>query len=211
MKDNMKANILLGAAMTTGVLLMKPSRCPKRLILLSNQVKEADLFANSVRKNTVVMRYGPEDTLLTCQTRLRDMGIRPGSLENIGWVAHKIDNLFGTRLRQARTISGKDTFGTDLLIEIIHNLKVYLRPNRVRIDLLACCLAIDPGFPAFAKMFRDTCGVELAASTDLTGNDGGANWVLETHGVDSKAIYFTDKILEYRGYLMLSPSFGIDC
>lgn len=71
-----------------------------------------------------------------------------------------------------------------------------------RIDLLACCLAKDTAsFSKFRQVVWDTAGVDLAASTDLTGNSRyDANWILETHGIDVRGLYFVpDLLIDFEG------------
>ena len=63
-----------------------------------------------------------------------------------------------------------------------------------RIDLLACSLAAYPQFELFAQTIRLQSGVALAASTNTTGT---SNWILETHQIDVKDVYFTERINVY--------------
>ena len=50
-------------------------------------------------------------------------------------------------------------------------------------------------------------GINLAASTDLTGNQAnGGNWLMETDGVNVKDVTKTGKMTSGDGFLEISPS-----
>jgi len=171
-----------------------PIRCEvgvyTRLLLVSTGV--------SARPGTYVLRYDVDDTLDQWSTRIQEMGMPYGSLDNIGWVAHSIENIFGTNVNQTNILSGLDPEGMDTLVTIMRLLHRYLRPSMHRIDLLACSLAAYPQFQLFAQTIRLQSGVDLAASTNTTGT---SNWILETHQIDVKDVYFTERINVYDSSL----------
>ena len=80
-------------------------------------------------------------------------------------------------------------------------------PALPRIDFLSCSLAAGKEALGTFEELEKEAGVNLAASTDLTGNvkDGG-DWVMETEktkGLDIKALYFTDAISAFTEVLTL--------
>jgi hypothetical protein len=72
-----------------------------------------------------------------------------------------------------------------------------------RIDLLACGLAGTEEGTLLLSVMEGYTGHEVAASDDPTGNPAyGGDWILETHGIDLAACYFTaDGIAEFTGLL----------
>ena len=72
-----------------------------------------------------------------------------------------------------------------------------------RIDLLACDLAETKGGVDFVNALEKETGINVAASTDATGNvKNGGDWILETDDVDALDIYFdADKIKAFDGVL----------
>ena len=89
------------------------------------------------------------------------------------------------------------------MLALLSALQPYLVPKDddaklPRVDLLACNAAKGgEGAAVFAELEAES-GINLAASTDLTGNVApGGNWLLETDGVNVKDTYFTDGIAEF--------------
>ncbi|CAL1167896.1 unnamed protein product [Cladocopium goreaui] len=72
-----------------------------------------------------------------------------------------------------------------------------------RVDILACELvAGETGMKVFKELEAES-GINLAASTDLTGNKAsGGNWLMETDGVNVKDTYFTEKIDAFNETLL---------
>ena len=64
------------------------------------------------------------------------------------------------------------------------------------VDLLACNLWADENWKYMIETVRTRDGVHIRASIDITG-DGG-NFVLESDGVDTIGMYFTEGILDYK-------------
>ncbi len=105
--------------------------------------------------------------------------IPEASLSNFGWMFH-----------------GSEMTGEhkEANLKFLAALKPYLTPD-ARVDILACELvAGETGMKVFKELEQES-GINLAASTDLTGNkSAGGNWILETDGVNVKTTYFTDAI-----------------
>ena len=105
--------------------------------------------------------------------------IPEASLSNFGWMFH------GSEMTGEHKESN---------LKFLAALKPYLTPD-ARVDILACELvAGETGMKVFKELEQES-GINLAASTDLTGNkSAGGNWILETDGVNVKTTYFTDAI-----------------
>mmetsp|Transcript_24602 Transcript_24602/g.57115 ORF Transcript_24602/g.57115 Transcript_24602/m.57115 type:complete len:118 (+) Transcript_24602:2-355(+) len=87
-------------------------------------------------------------------------------------------------------------------LKFLAALKPFLSPE-ARVDILACELvAGETGMKVFKELEKES-GINLAASTDLTGNaSSGGNWILETDGVNVKTTYFTDSIAAFSETLL---------
>ena len=76
-----------------------------------------------------------------------------------------------------------------------------MKPEKNRLDCLACGLFADVHFVEFSEEIRSRFGIDLAASSGFTGNHD--NWVLESHGtLDVKDLYFTERINDFQGRLV---------
>lgn len=73
-------------------------------------------------------------------------------------------------------------------------IKAVAEAASVRVDILACSLAGTDQGRAWVQKCEKEFGTNFAASTDVTGNAAqGANWVLETDGIDLCDVYFDAK------------------
>ena len=118
---------------------------------------------------------------------LKAAEVPEGSLTNVGWMFH-----------------GSEMTGEhkEANLKFLAALKPYLT-TEARVDILACeCVAGPTGMKVFKELETES-GINLAASSDLTGNPAaGGNWLLETDGVDVKGTYFIDAIAEFNETLL---------
>ena len=85
------------------------------------------------------------------------------------------------------------------------------KTNIKYIDFLGCALASSPMWiDVFNYIQTSIPDLIVRASTDNTGNIVSDNWILELGGVDAKALYFTDSILDYIGSLVAITSVPIN-
>lgn len=74
-----------------------------------------------------------------------------------------------------------------------------------RFDFLACYLYRHAGAPALFASLEAATGVDLAASSNATGNataaDSDSDWVLESDAVDVRARYFTAALADFTDLL----------
>ena len=112
-------------------------------------------------------------------------------------------------LIQSMDLSDTNTVG--ILYEnthgLIHNLSDLVgglveKSSTIKmIDLLTCNLNRDDEI-AEIKELEATHGVTIRYSIDLTGHsDSMGNWLLESHGVEVKDMYFNEKIDEWKHVL----------
>jgi alpha-tubulin suppressor-like RCC1 family protein len=72
--------------------------------------------------------------------------------------------------------------------------------NTTYIDYLGCAILNNPdwNYVIFQKLNNsDLTLVKFRASNNNTGNNNGADWILESDGVNVKELYFTDNILNW--------------
>jgi hypothetical protein len=71
----------------------------------------------------------------------------------------------------------------------------------VRVDILACSLAATKEGRDWVTSWEKSTNTNFAASTNMTGNiEKGADWVLETDGIDVMKVYFNqEKLLKWQG------------
>ena len=66
------------------------------------------------------------------------------------------------------------------------------------LDFFACSLYSNPSWQYVFNTLDSRHGILIQASTDMTGNvTSGANWVMESDGVNIKDVYFNSNILLY--------------
>lgn len=129
--------------------------------------------------------------------------VSTGKFDHIGWIFHGFKNkslvLFSDLELQAKDLlilSNEFELSTDI-IRLLSGIKKLALLADPRIDLLACCLAEERDtFDRLSTYVKDATGVDLAASSDLTGNVTGANWILETHQINTTDLYFSDESLQ---------------
>jgi hypothetical protein len=187
------------------------------LLLISTDVAEYQFLATSAGENGVVaVTYDTKTSVATfLEELIKDPRVHPAKFHNIGWICHGFKQtklqLLSDVVLDAEEILGTLGFVpsqqiTDLFVGL-GQLAISCK-HKPRIDLLACCLALNPRkFAAFAGAVKTSTGVGLAASTDLTGNvtDGNApaDWILEIHGVDATELYFNKSTLQKYNYYAL--------
>ena len=160
------------------------------LLWISDGILSWPLAANAVKEGVLSLWY-PSKEQHTLSDDLVDAlkaaEVPEGSLKNVGWMFH-----------------GKEMTGEhkEANLKFLAALKPYLTAD-ARVDILACeCVAGPTGMKVFKELEQES-GINLAASSDLTGNpSAGGNWLLETDGVDVKGTYFTDAIDKFNETLL---------
>mmetsp|Transcript_36542 Transcript_36542/g.68051 ORF Transcript_36542/g.68051 Transcript_36542/m.68051 type:complete len:249 (-) Transcript_36542:167-913(-) len=157
----------------------------KAVLFIADDILSWPVAASAVKEDVIALCYDAKeqhtlwDDLLTA---FKQAEIPEGALTNLGWMFH------GTEM----TGEHKDA---DL--KFLDALKPYLTAD-ARVDMLACELAAGTTGMKVFKELEDESGINLAASTDATGNpSAGGNWILETDDVDVKSTYFTDEIEDF--------------
>jgi len=154
----------------------------KAVLFISDGILSWPVAANAVKEDVIALYYDAKEQHTLSDdlvAAFKAAEIPEASLSNFGWMFH-----------------GSEMTGEhkEANLKFLAALKPYLTPD-ARVDILACELvAGETGMKVFKELEQES-GINLAASTDLTGNkSAGGNWILETDGVNVKTTYFTDAI-----------------
>jgi hypothetical protein len=161
----------------------------KNILLISNLVKDYNIFVNSANSETFPIVFSDYSShnindVIELFTKLK---IKSPYLSRIGVV-------FESRLASSKTL---DNCKTLLFIP-----KLIKQFNITNIDFLACDTLNDPNWLAYYNLLQKETGVIVGASNDKTGNiKYGGDWVMESTGEDIETIYFNVNIMYYK-YLL---------
>ncbi|CAE7435006.1 Herc4 [Symbiodinium sp. CCMP2456] len=162
----------------------------KTLLWISDGILSWPVAASAAKEGVMQMWYAAKeqhelwDDIVAA---MKAAEVPEGSFTHVGWMFH-----------------GSEMTGEykEQNLKFLAALKPYLAEG-ARVDILACEMVAGPtGLKIFKELEKES-GINLAASTDLTGNSAaGGNWILETDGVDVKEQYFTDAINEFSETLL---------
>ena len=90
-------------------------------------------------------------------------------------------------------------------LRFITKLKENEKVSFINIDLLTCNLNLDV-FKNYISEIESTYNIQIRYSIDKTGNPNNdalkdVNWVLESHGVNIRNLYFNETVVQWHGYL----------
>lgn len=89
----------------------------------------------------------------------------------------------------------------DIIKELKDSRKEDLKSEEFIVDIL-CCNLNDNSYKKEVQKIEEELGINIRYSIDKTGNSqNGANWILESDGINVQEEYFTDRILEWNGIL----------
>ena len=173
-----------------------------QVILFSHDIQDHELLKSSLAVPYVTVDAGYMNVSTTDASDLIDAG-PPPPLPPFADAK--------SALPMIKTIDLSETDTVGILYEnmsgLIHNLSdlvgglVEKSATIKIIDLLTCNLNRDDDIDKI-KELEVTHGVTIRYSVDLTGHpDSMGNWLLESHGVKVKGIYFNEKIDEWKHVL----------
>ena len=90
-------------------------------------------------------------------------------------------------------------------LRFITKLKENEKVTFINIDLLTCNLNLDI-FKNYISEIESTYNIQIRYSIDKTGNPSDetindVNWILESHGVNIRDLYFNETVVQWHGYL----------
>ena len=159
------------------------------LLLCETELK--DEISNYVNVQTEILYFNKdqsyEDLLSTVQNTV---------YTNIGIVSHGNSDYFNF----VKRIHTRATNGD--FINFLKDLKT--KTSLENLDLLSCFTGSNIGF---VQNLETETGINVRASTDITGNEPLGDWDMETDGVNVKLLYFTESISESKILLYIVSSF----
>ena len=123
--------------------------------------------------------------------------IEPDKYNQIGLVQHANFNSGFNILQKETTGLNSDVEPYPTFDSIIQFMTQLKSKGIQTFDFLGCELYDSVKTPAIFNYLETISGVNLRASTNLTGSDGG-DWILESDNVNIKSVYWTDEIDQYK-------------
>ena len=166
-----------------------------RVLVISSDLKDGDDLAAAAKDDVIVVRYDAATTSLEDLAQLINDALAGQKADSIAFAAHN-DGPYKLDLTDTVKMSA-ETLAADAAQQEFWAAVGSALNEDGRIDLLACNVVNDADGEAFVAHIESLSGVNVAASSDLTGNAAyGGNWVLESDGVDARAEYFDADALE---------------
>lgn len=176
---------------------------PLRVLLISSTVTDVDVLANAVRKDVLVINYNATSTLLDDLLIRVQKRLDGGKAASIGIVAHDYGEAKFYLCAQ-HTVSPQSIRQSVEQRTFWQELGGMVSEDG-RIDLFACNLAASQQGKMLVLALKGITGVEVAASTNSTGNlASGGDWHLETANVHLDIDYFEKDLLNNYSSLLVS-------
>ncbi len=173
---------------------------PNRLLVLSSDVKDANILKEAALDNVGVIYYDANTTSLEVLTQQISDALNGGEAESIAFISYGQDGEF--RLTQGIDVSLANLQGSEELQGFWRDIGDMVQDGGT-IDLLACNLADSEQGEALIAYLDTLTETDIAASTDLTGSaDHGGDWHLELGNVSADEVYFdTAELAKWSGAL----------
>ena len=173
---------------------------PRTLLLVSDNLEKHEMLIDATLATTTVVavKYGKWslDALCDAIERRVPAGTK---FDAVGILDHGAPGRFCL----LKSVGGGDIDLADLATDasiaaFFKGIGGLVKPGG-RIDLLGCSVAAGPAGRALLAQVEALTGVTVTASTDKTGGAEGADWEMETHGLDVAKDYFDkEKIAAWK-------------
>ena len=177
----------------------------KNVLLIDNEVKDAQLFYSSVNADTFPVIYSVASTktelLELLQTTFPNRVIE--RIERIGLVFTSNGGAVKPFLDSKPFFTNDEELSVSPYSENVDFIVSVIKEFNVKnIDYLACDTLNYPTWNNYYTILTNETGVIVGASNDKTGNiKYGGDWVMESTSQNIELIYFT-KSIEYYSYLL---------
>jgi alpha-tubulin suppressor-like RCC1 family protein len=174
------------------------------LLLIDDRVREHNIFSDAVNSNTVVVLISYKtDTFESIMNKISNVANNQ-PLIHVAYASHGHNNAVFSFIRQSSPAILRDINDATLstwneFIMFLQKLKT--RFNTTTFDFLACDIYSFSSWKMIINHLMKQTDLIIRASDDKTGNIHAADWIMETHNVNVKELYFTDKINKYIGTL----------
>lgn len=178
---------------------------PVRILVVSTTVDQSDALLHAAQDDVVTVSYDASSTTLQGLLDKIESALGGRKAESIGIAVHD-DRRGGLCLAHDDVMNLGSVMLDSPAQEFWCELGKMVIPSG-RIDILACNVGAGEMGSAFETMLQRLSGVNVALSTDATGNpEYGYNWILESDGIDAEAVYFdSTRILDFTGKLDTGP------
>jgi hypothetical protein len=166
-----------------------------RLVLVDNRIRDHQSIIESLTNDTEYLNFEFRSDIESIKTRITK------SYESVAIIQHNYEldvyrlvfDFSNSIVHDLETVDP----ALDSWQEYIDFLR-WLKTERgvIHIDLLACNLWANANWWYMIHTVRTVHDIHIRASIDITGEDG--NFILESDGVDTIGIYFTESILQYK-------------
>ncbi|CDR33148.1 Ig-like domain-containing protein [Criblamydia sequanensis] len=185
------------------------------VLVISSAVQDPQSLQNAAKDGVKTVFYDANSTSLTELSQKIANALNGQKADSIAFAAEGNDNVL---------MLNTDIMVSDNIQSNIQNHDISgfwktiggLLNNGGRIDLLACDVAGDSGGQSLVAQIdqlidrpQDGFFATVAASTDLTGNAAGGDWLLEVGNIDAKSIYFNDSINNWNHNMATAIEYGL--
>jgi len=205
----------------------------KSLFILDNECDPAQTLLHAIKSDVLVVHYSAAETtykeliemiMLAPYINSVETG-KPAFFNNVAFANHGGDEDWVITIDRRIKLKGEDEQGTfsndpqavigasqELWAALVCCLgpDAYDKTVKNRVDVLACELVNSS--PDLITTLEQVFNVNFAASADKTGNiKSGADWVMETDGIDITDTYFDRTELKKYKATMWSIWDTLDC
>ena len=176
----------------------------KSLLLVSDNLEKHELLIKATLATTTVVAVKYDTWSLDALWGAIERRVPAGTkFDAVGILDHGAPGRFCL----LKSVGGGDIDLADLassdIAAFLKALGGLVKPGG-RIDLLGCSVAAGPAGRALLAQVEALTGVTVTASTDKTGGAEGADWEMETHGLDVAKDYFDkEKIAAWKEAALL--------
>ena len=177
---------------------------PRTLLLVSDNLPEHQLLIDAALASATVVAVKYDSWSLADLSDAINKSAPAGTtFDAVGILDHGAPGRFCL----LKSVGGGDIDLADLassdIAAFLKALGGLVNPGG-RIDLLGCSVAAGPEGRALLAQVEALTGVTVTASTDKTGGAEGADWEMETHGLDVAKDYFDkEKIAAWKEAALL--------
>ena len=173
------------------------------VLLISSAVKDADVLADAANEDTIVIQYDHDISLDDLADQIREE-LGETTVDSIGLVSHSSGvNQFA--ITDSEIVNIESTVNDAEQTEFWSDLQSSLNDGG-RIDILACNVASGEQGQDLIDSLETVTSINFAASNNITGNDYGGDWILETDDINVQELYFESELIENYSYVLTAPT-----
>jgi len=171
------------------------------VLVISQNILEAQALASAARDDIRLVQYDPTATTIEALALQVRQEVGKAKVRSMGIAVHDIGS-GKFWLTGSETVTLDSTLGSKKQQAFWGDLGKLMTTDG-RVDILACRLAATERGRLLVAALERISGANVAASRNNTGSSSaGGDWLLETDGIDSAAVYFDpERLKAYTGLL----------